>query len=97
METIQIFITIGCAILGGLLGYLTFMRSTKKAAQDEGNQKGVILTELGYIKSGIDDIKRRQDKQDDQFLKMSERMATVEASAKQAHHRIDRLEGLDGK
>jgi len=97
METMQIFITIGCAILGGLLGYLTFMRATKKAAQDEGNQKGVILTELGYIKSGIDDIKRRQDKQDDQFLKMSERMATVEASAKQAHHRIDRLEELDGK
>ena len=43
-------------------------------------------------KSGVDDIKRKQEKQDDQIGKVVERLSSVESSAKQAHHRIDTIE-----
>ena len=95
METLDIVIGVFCTVLGGVLGYVAFLRGTKKDSKDEGKQDGTILTELGYIKGGVDDIKRKQEKQDEQYLGMSERVARVEESAKSAHHRIDRLEGRE--
>ena len=80
-----------CAIV---FGYAAFHRSGRKEVKDDAKQDGTLLTEIGYIKSGVDDIKRKQDKQDEQYLTISERMATVEASAKQAHKRLDRLENI---
>ena len=52
------------------------------------------MRSIGYIKANTDDIKRKQEKQDEQYLRISERVTAVEASAKQAHHRLDRLENL---
>jgi len=95
METLDIVIGVFCTALGGVLGYVAFLKGTKKDSKDEGKQDGTILTELGYIKGGVDDIKRKQEKQDEQYLGMSERVARVEESAKSAHHRIDRLEGRE--
>lgn len=95
METLDIVIGVFCTVLGGVLGYVAFLKGTKKDSKDEGKRDGTILTELGYIKGGVDDIKRKQEKQDEQYLGMSERVARVEESAKSAHHRIDRLEGRE--
>ena len=47
----------------------------------------------GYIKSGVDDIKRKQEKEDERHVQVVSRLTAVEASAKQAHHRLDSLEG----
>lgn len=80
-----------CAIV---FGYAAFARNGKKDTESEAKQDATVLTEIGYIKANTDDIKRKQDKQDEQYLKMAERMTAVEASAKQAHKRIDRLEGI---
>jgi hypothetical protein len=54
-----------------------------------------VLTELGYIKSGVDDIKAEQREQRKINTEFYSRLAAVEGSAKQAHHRIDRLEGRE--
>ena len=78
-----------CAIV---FGYLAYKRNGKSDNKDEGKKDGVVLTELGYIKSGVDDIKRKQEKQDDQIGKVLELLSSVESSAKQAHHRIDGIE-----
>lgn len=80
-----------CAII---FGYAAFHRAGKKEVHEDGEESGTLLTEIGYIKSGVDDIKRKQDKQDEQYLKITERMAAVESSAKQAHKRLDRLENI---
>lgn len=48
---------------------------------------------FGYIKSGVDDIKRKQEKEDERHVQVVSRLTAVEASAKQAHHRLDSLEG----
>lgn len=79
-----------CAII---FGYAAFTRNRKKDESEEGKQDGTLLTEIGYIKSGVDDIKRKQDRQDEQHVEVIARLSSVEASAKQAHKRLDRLEG----
>ena len=85
-------ISIVCTIFGSLLSYLKFGRSRDKDMQSEGRQDGVMLTELGYIKANTEDIKSEQKEQRKINTEVYERLASVESSAKQAHHRIDHLE-----
>jgi hypothetical protein len=83
-------------VVGGLaaimFGYATYKRNQKADDSKSGKESGTLFTEIGYIKSGIDDIKRKQDKQDERLLQFSERLTAVEASSKQAHKRLDRIE-----
>lgn len=90
---LTVVISIACTVLGAAIGFATFRKNREKDVEEEGKADGVVLTEIGYIKAGIDDIKRKQDRQDELYIKIAERLTAVEASAKQAHHRIDRLEG----
>lgn len=95
MELLDAVIGIAGAILGGALSYVAFLRNSKKDSEADGKQSGTILTELGYIKGGIDDLKsenREQRKTNTEFIS---RLTAVESSAKQAHKRIDRLEGRE--
>lgn len=97
IETLSIVIgSLGtlCAIF---FGYHAFRKSTKKDFQDDGKKGGVLLTEIGYIKSGVDDIKRKQEKQDEQHIEVISRLTAVEASTKQAHKRMDVFEKKDNK
>ena len=79
-----------CAII---FGYIAFRRNETKDACSEAKQDGAVMTELGYIKSGVDDIKRKQDKQEQQHIEVVTRLTAVEESTKQAHHRIDEMKG----
>lgn len=85
-----------CAIA---FGYAAFIRNKKKDDTESGEKGGTVLTEIGYIKSGIDDIKRKQERQDEkteaQHIEVITRLTSVEASAKQAHKRLDRIEGTE--
>ena len=95
MSGLQIFTTVLgvvgtlCAII---FGYIAFKRNNKNDNTEEGKKDGVLLTEIGYIKSGVDDIKRKQEKEDERHVQVVSRLTAVEASAKQAHHRLDNLE-----
>jgi len=82
-------------ILGIVLSYVAFLRNTKRDSNDEGRETGQVLTELGYIKGGIDDLKQEQRRQQETNIELITRLTSVEASAKQAHKRIDRLEGRE--
>ena len=73
---------------------MAFKRNRRSDEQQDGRENGTLLTEIGYIKANTDDIKRKQEKQDEQYLELAERMVAVEQSAKQAHHRLDRLEKI---
>ena len=50
------------------------------------------MSDIGYIKSGIDDLKKKQDTTDERYLGLIERVKGTEDSVKSAHHRIDSLE-----
>lgn len=83
-----------CAIV---FGYAAFARNKKKDSTDEGKENGILLTEIGYIKSNTDSIMRKQEKQDEQLVRVLERLSAVEQSAKQAHHRLDRIDRTEKK
>lgn len=91
------YISIGlvCSIISVAIAYLVFSRNKSKDDRSEGQQNGVMLTELGYIKANTDEIKSEQREQRRINTETSERLAKVEASAKQAHLRIDRMEGIE--
>lgn len=95
MDYFSAIIGVVGTILGGVLSYAAFHRNSKKDSESEGKEAGTMLTEIGYIKGGIDRIERKQDAQDARYIGMAERMSAVESSAKSAHHRIDRLEGRE--
>lgn len=92
-ETVLSIISVLGVAASIVFGYLSFHRGSKQDSEDEGKLDGTMLSDIGYIKSGVDDIKREQREQRRWNEDMIDRMAAVEQSAKQAHHRIDRLEG----
>lgn len=89
-------IAMAVSILGGLagivFGVVAILRNRKQDDTADGKESGVILTELGYIKSGVDDVKRRQEKQDESMIGFLKDLTEVRESAKSAHKRIDSLE-----
>ena len=68
-------------------------RRSQRNKRDDNREDGSYRSDIGYIKASMDDIKRKLDKQEQQYLDLVTRLTAVESSAKQAHHRIDRLEG----
>ncbi len=99
MSDITIFLGTVSTVCAILFGYAAYMRNKQKDCETEGRTSGAVLTEMGYIKSGIDDIKRKQErqeeKQEQQYIEIVGRLTSVESSAKQAHKRLDKIEGQD--
>jgi len=73
---------------------VAMMRNSRNDNREEAQQQGGILVELGYIKSGIDDIKAEQREQRQINQDVSNRLSAVEVKADRAHSRIDRWEHI---
>lgn len=82
-----------CTLLGVLVAYAALRRNVKQDTENDGRETGMVFTELGYIKGGIDDLKTENREQRKVNTEIVTRITAVEASAKQAHKRIDALEG----
>ena len=67
--------------------------SRNRSADDKnaGKEGGVVLTELGYIKAGVDDLKRDNRDIRGDLKSLDERITRNEESTKNAHKRIDAL------
>lgn len=89
VENIITIISVIAAISGIIFGAAAFARNKR----DDNREDGSYRSDIGYIKASMDDIKRKLDKQEQQYLDLVTRLTAVESSAKQAYHRIDRLEG----
>ena len=88
---LTVLISLACAVLGAGISYLVFMRNSKKDAMNEGKNDGVVLTELGYIKSSVDDIKAEQRKTSESHTALVIEMTAVKRDLKTAFTRIDEL------
>ena len=75
-----------------IFAIVALRRNNKSEDNSEGRQTGTMLSDIGYIKSGVDDIKRKQEKQDDFNLKLREEITKAQDSAASAHKRIDGIE-----
>lgn len=92
IETVSFLLSALFGIGGLVFGIISAVRNKKTDDTKEAKEDGIILTELGYIKSGVDDIKHKQETQEKQNLDFVKHLTAVEESTRQAHKRIDKLE-----
>lgn len=92
INDILTIVSVVAAIAGVCFGVTEHNRNKKQDDTADGKESGVILTELGYIKSGVDDVKRTQERQDEQMRNMIRDLTVAQESVKSAHHRIDSIE-----
>ena len=75
-----------------LFGWAAFQRSSRQDQQMRGKNDGAILTEIGYIKAGVDDIKLEQRDQRAHNESFAARLTAVEGNVHEICRRLDRLE-----
>lgn len=90
-EIVLAIISVLGTISSILFAYLTFKRSNKLEHKDEGKNEGVMLSEIGYIKSSIDRIEKSLNHLEERYTDLSNRLVKVEESTKNAHKRITEL------
>lgn len=83
-----------CTVSGIALSFIALSKNSKKDNVEEGQTKGSVHSDIGYIKAGIDDIKTEQRELRKESVETLQRLSKVEGSAASAHKRIDRIEGV---
>lgn len=70
------------SVLSGLCGMAVGIASAKRNAHRDtdknSRETATIISEIGYVKSGIDDIKRRQERMDEKHYSLAARVCAVE-------------------
>jgi predicted RND superfamily exporter protein len=92
MVQMQIGISILCALVGLLIGVLTFNRNRDKDVKNDASKSAVIETKLDNINSGVDSIRIDIKANEVRVAQLSERVTRVEESAKSFHKRLDTIE-----
>lgn len=82
-------ISAAAALSGIVLGWLGRSRTIRK----DGAEDGELRASVEYIARGVDDLRVEIRSANQRYDMLAERVTRVEESAKQAHHRINRLEG----
>ena len=75
--------------------FFAFRRNQKLDDSTTGREMGALLTDVGYIKAQLDEVKHRLEANHDRHTELAERIASVEQSAKSAHKRLDAMEGKE--
>lgn len=79
--------------IAGIIGaFVAYKKGLAKDSSEGGKTYGILLSDIGYIKSSTDEIKSEQKEQRKVNTEVITRLTAVEQSSKQAHYRIDRIE-----
>lgn len=74
------------AFCGLAVSVATFFIGRMTSAKNSGQEYGVMLTEIGYIKSGVDDMKKKMEQSDRRYIDLAERVTSLEEAVKIYHH-----------
>lgn len=88
-------LTILIAVLGFLISYQTYQLNKNKESRSDVRQNARIEGQLDSIGKGVDDIRIDLKANEKNTAILSERVTRVEESTKQAHKRIDKVEGSE--
>ncbi|MBR4035929.1 MAG: hypothetical protein IKJ05_04265 [Oscillospiraceae bacterium] len=77
---ITVLVSIVTALVGMVLGVISARRATRSDIARRSRETATIISEIGYVKAGIDDIKRVQEKQDERHYSLMARVSKLEAS-----------------
>ncbi len=78
-------------VCGITFGYVGYRKGIQKDSAESGKSSGTLMSDIGYIKAGIDDLKHKQESAELRHFALVERVTKVEESTKQAHKRIDEM------
>lgn len=90
-ETIFGVIGAVVGVAGFVFGLTTLLRNKQAEDKKEGKEDGMVYSDLGYIKAGIDDLKRDGREMRVEMQNLHDKVIKTEESCKQAHKRIDAL------
>lgn len=90
--SIMIVVSVIAAFSGVILGWMGRARTVKQDTTVEVRENTAIKSDVEYIKRGVDEMRLEQKDHGRRFDVLFERVTRVEESAKQAHHRIDRID-----
>lgn len=88
----QAVISISIAAGGLLLSVISALVAYNRGVKSKGEAEGSLHSDIGYIKSGVDDLKNEQRLQNTRHYELANTVARIDESAKSAHHRIDGIE-----
>ena len=95
MENLSISVL--CSIGGFILALITLQLKSNKAIRADTKEEVEGITtverEIKYVSRGVDEIKYDIREINKNMSDMNERLIRAEESCKQAHKRIDKLEG----
>ena len=83
--------------VGVLLGVLGAIIAARKDSKNQGAAEASISSKVDYIARGVDDIRLDLKDQGRKIEALSEKSIRNEESAKQAHKRLDKLEGINSE
>lgn len=81
------------AIAGIVISFASFMGNRAKNHKSDGEEIAEVRSVLSYIRRGIDDIKIDLKANEKNINSLAERVTRVEESVKQAHKRLDAIDG----
>lgn len=79
-------------VIGAVVALMTLTRNKTSADKSEAKEDGIVLTEIGYIKAGVDDLKKDNRDMRAEVQAIHDKVARTDESCKSAHRRIDKLE-----
>lgn len=82
----QIEVTILIGVIGCCLSVATYFAGRQNAAKSSGQQTGQVLTELGYIKKGVDGLERKLDELQKNYSELKTRVTKLEERVGFFHH-----------
>lgn len=86
-------ISAAAALSGIVLGWIGRARTIQKDAAEDGE----LRASVEYIARGVDDLRVEIRSANQRYDMLAERVTRVEESTKQAHRRIDHIEGRGEK
>ncbi|MBQ3588310.1 MAG: hypothetical protein II977_07050 [Oscillospiraceae bacterium] len=77
---ITVLISTVTALAGMLIGIAGAGRTHRLDIEKRSRETATIISEIGYVKSGIDDIKHRQEKLDERHYALAAQVSRIEAT-----------------
>ena len=82
LEVTLMIIGVSGTLSSILFAYLAFRRADRKEDQIAGKNEGILMSDLGYIKSSTERIEKRLDKLDNGFSDLNTRVTILESDVK---------------
>jgi hypothetical protein len=94
---LNILVTCVAALAGVVFGYIAMQARIKGETKQNGVESGQLKADIDYIKRSSDNTLLELRCLNQTVNNHADRLARVEESAKQAHHRIDEVREAIGK